>query len=317
MKKGLSILILMTMVFMLAGCGAVSKPATEETSKKLQELTIGVLPDVDSIPIVIANKNGYFTDEGLKINIQQFKSAKDRDSALQAGKLDGAVSDILAAAFAKDGGFDVKITSLTNGDYKLLVGKNSGINSIGDLKNKSIAISTNTIIEYSTDSMLEAGGVSSKDVHKMAIPQIPTRLEMLQNGKLDAATIPEPLASEAVKNGARLLKTTSDMNINAGVILFTSKAIETKSGEIKAMYTGYNKAVEYLNKEPISSYMDVLIKESGFPEDIKDVIKLPKYTKAALPVDKDVDTVVKWLTDKKLIKSSYKLDDLVDGKFVR
>lgn len=312
MKKTLSILISAAVIFGLSGCGTVSKPEKQAGANKLQEITIGVLPDVDSIPIVIASEKGYFKDEGLKVNIQHFKSAMDRDSALQAGKIDGAVSDILAAAFAKDGGFDVKITSLTNGSYKLLVGKNSGINSISDLKNKSIAISTNTIIEYSTDSMLEEGGLSLKEVKKIAIPQIPTRLEMLQNGKIDAATLPEPLASEAVKNGARLLKATGDMNINAGVILFTSKAVDTKAEEIKAMYRGYNKAVEYLNKEPISNYIDVLIKESGFPEDIKDVIKLPKYTKAAFPMDKDVDAVVKWLTGKKLIKNSYKLKELAD-----
>lgn len=317
MKKTTGILISMAMALTLAGCGSASSSANVGTAKATKVLTIGVMPDVCSTPIVIADKNGYFKDEGVDVKVVQFKSAQDRDSALQAGKIDGAVSDMLAASFAKDGGFDVKITSVTDGSYNLLVGKNSGINSISDLKNKSVSISKNTIIEYSTDKMLESGGLSSKDIHEMIIPQIPTRLEMLQNGKLDAATIPEPLASEAVKNGARLLKTTDDINSNAGVILFTTKAVEEKTDEIKKMYSGYNKAVDYLNKEPVSSYIDVLIKDSGFPEDIKDVIKLPTYRKATLPSNKDFDDVIKWLTDRKLIKNSYKFNDLVDDRFVR
>ena len=49
----------------------------------------------------------------------------DRDSALQSGNLDGAVSDMLAVAFAKDGGFDVKVTSMTDGSYKLIAGKDA------------------------------------------------------------------------------------------------------------------------------------------------------------------------------------------------
>ena len=54
------------------------------------------------------------------MDIQQYKSAMDRDSALQSGNLDGAISDMLAVAFAKSGGFEVKVTSFTDGSYKLI-----------------------------------------------------------------------------------------------------------------------------------------------------------------------------------------------------
>jgi NitT/TauT family transport system substrate-binding protein len=288
-----------------------------DTSGSLETISIGVLPDVDSIPLIIADKNGYFKEEGVEVDIQHFKSAPDRDSALQSGNIDGAVSDILAAAFANDGGFKVKITSLTNGTYKLLVNKDKGIKDIQALKGKSIAISTNTIIEYATDKMLEEGGLKPEDVHKVAIPQIPTRLEMLQNGKIDAATLPDPLASVAVKDGAALLNSTDKMGINPGVLLFTQDAIDKKSASIKAMYGAYDKAVEYLKKEPVSSYADVLINDVGFPEGIEDSISLPAYTQVTLPSQKDFDDVIKWLTDKKLIKNSYEFEQLVDGRFVK
>jgi NitT/TauT family transport system substrate-binding protein len=288
-----------------------------DTSGSLETISIGVLPDVDSIPLIIADKNGYFKEEGVEVDIQHFKSAPDRDSALQSGNIDGAVSDILAAAFANDGGFKVKITSLTNGTYKLLVNKDKGIKDIQALKGKSIAISTNTIIEYATDKMLEEGGLKPEDVHKVAIPQIPTRLEMLQNGKIDAATLPDPLASVAVKDGAALLNSTDKMGINPGVLLFTQDAIDEKSASIKAMYKAYDKAVEYLKKEPVSSYADVLINDVGFPEGIEDSISLPAYTQVTLPSQKDFDDVIKWLIDKKLIKNSYKFEQLVDGRFVK
>jgi NitT/TauT family transport system substrate-binding protein len=288
-----------------------------DTSGSLEPISIGVLPDVDSTPLIIADKNGYFKEEGVEVDIQHFKSAPDRDSALQSGNIDGAVSDILAAAFANDGGFKVKITSLTNGTYKLLVNKDKGIKDIQALKGKSIAISTNTIIEYATDKMLEEGGLKPEDVHKVAIPQIPTRLEMLQNGKIDAATLPDPLASVAVKDGAALLNSTDKMGINPGVLLFTQDAIDEKSASIKAMYKAYDKAVEYLKKEPVSSYADVLINDVGFPEGIEDSISLPAYTQVTLPSQKDFDDVIKWLIDKKLIKNSYKFEQLVDGRFVK
>ncbi|MBZ4665691.1 MetQ/NlpA family ABC transporter substrate-binding protein [Mahella sp.] len=313
MKRWLTLFMVSVILLSFTACYADEG----SSSSALEPISIGVLPDVDSIPLIIADKNGYFKDEGVEVNIQQFKSAPDRDSALQSGKIDGAVSDILAAAFANDGGFNVKITSLTNGTYKLLVNKDKGISDVSALKDKSIAISTNTIIEYVTDKMLAEGGLKPEDVHKVAIPQIPTRLEMLQNGKIDAATLPDPLASVAVKNGAVLLNSTDKLNINPGVLLFTADAIDKKADSIEAMYRAYNKAVEYLGKEPVSSYVDVLINDVGFPEDIKDSISLPKYEKATLPSQEDFDGVITWLTDKKLIKNAYNFDQLVEKRFVR
>lgn len=309
MKKIISLLSAFILIISLSSCSF--------GKKTIKELSIGVLPDVDSIPLIIAQQQGYFEKEGIKVNIVQFKSAKDRDSAFQAGKIDGAVSDVLAAAFAKEGGFDVKITSMTNGSYKLLVNKNSKISKIEDLKGKSIAISKNTIIEYACDMMLKEANVSFDDVKKSVIPQIPVRLEMLQNGKVDSAVLPDPLATVAVKNGASVLNSTDKLNINPGVLIFSSSSINSKKMEIKSFYSAYNKAVEFLQNKPVESYIDVLTEKAGFPDDVKDSIILPKYTKASLPSNKDVEDVIRWLYDKQLIKNEYKFNELVDESFVR
>jgi NitT/TauT family transport system substrate-binding protein len=268
-----------------------------------------VLPDVDSAPIIIAQHNGYFEQEGVDIRIEKFTSAMERDSALQAGAIDGAVSDILAAAFFEQGGFGVRITSMTNGSYKLLAG--TGANDIGALKGKSIAVSSNTIIEYATDRMLSEYGLAPDDVVKTAIPKIPLRLEMLKNGLVDAATLPEPLASSAVNSGAAVLDSTDRLGINPGVMLFSASAAEAKSGGIKAFYRAYNKAVEYLNTAPVSDYIDVLTDEAGFPEDVQGSIALPEYTPAALPSQDDFEDVISWLKQKGLIENEYGYDELV------
>lgn len=328
MKKTLSILLASLSIFAFTACKSNTDASTNtnttntETSAKPAEssektITIGLLPDTDSVPFVIAEKQGYFKEAGVEVKIEQFKSAKDRDSALQAGKLDAVITDVLAVAFAKEGGFDVKITSKTDGNYKLLVGKDSGINSVADIKGKSIAISANTLIEYATDKLLEAANYTSQDVKKEAIPQIPTRLEMLQNGKIDSATLPEPMASLAMKNGAKLIDETAKHDMNPGVLAFSAASIKEKSAEIKAVYTAYNKAVEYINGTPVSDYVDLLIEKLGFPEDIKDSIALPEYKKAEMSKEKDVTDVLAWLKSKELIKGNYEFKDLIDDQFVR
>ncbi len=85
----------------VAGCGGSSPESS--SSGKMQKLSIGLMPDTDSLPFLIAEEKGYFADEGLEVDLKQFKSAMDRDSALQSGNLDGAV----VRAVVDDQNFDL------------------------------------------------------------------------------------------------------------------------------------------------------------------------------------------------------------------
>ncbi len=311
MKKYLLLAISLICVFavMVSGCG------NKQSDKELQAVTVGVMPDIDSVPIIIAQEKGYFAEEGLKVNIQQFKSAMDRDAALQSGNLDGAISDLLAVAFAKSGGFDVKVTAYTDGDYKLIAGKNENVASPKDLAGKDVAVSKNTIIEYVTDQISVSQSMKEDSINKVVIPQIPTRLEMLQNGKLAAATLPEPMGSIAVANGCKFITDSEQLGINPGVMMFTAKCVDNKRAELQAFYRAYNKAVKYLNEHPQDEYMDLIIEKSGFPAIAKTALKLPKYREAGLPQEKDVVDCMKWMNSKGLIKQEFSYKDLVVDLF--
>ena len=318
MKKLTMMLLAAILMLILPGCASDKKenPAPQK-SQQLQTITVGLMPDVDSIPFIIAQEKGFFKEEGLTVTLKQFKSAMERDSALQSGNLDGAISDMLAEAFAKAGGFDTVITSLSTGSYKMVAGKNETAASIQDLKGKDVAISKNTIIEYVTDRIVAEGGLPANGINKIVIPQIPARLEMLQNGKIAAATLPEPLATVAIKNGARLVKSSDQMGINPGVLIFTAKAVAEKEKEIQAMYRAYSKAVAYLSNEPRENYIDLIVEKGGFPKDVRDSLVLPQYSKAAAPQQKDVDDVVAWLQARQLIAKKYSYAELVDARFVK
>lgn len=307
MKKILLLSMLILTLALAAGCGK----SNDKTQKDLQPITIGLMPDTDSLPFIIAKEKGYFAEEGIEVNIQQYKSAMDRDSALQSGNLDGAVSDMLAVAFAKAGGFDVKVTSFTDGSYKLIASKDAGINNVKALAGKDVAVSRNTIIEYVTDQILAKEGMDSESINKVIIPQIPTRLEMLQNGKLAAATLPEPMASIAVSNGCTYVTGSDELGINPGVIMFTAKTVDNKTAEIAAMYRAYNKAVDYLNNTSRDEYIDLVVEKGGFPPAAKEALKLPEYHKAALPKESDVTDCIKWLNNKGLVKEHFSYQDIV------
>lgn len=294
------------LLLLMAGCG--SQP--QEKEKKLSKLTIGLMPDTDSIPFIIAAEHGYFAEEGVEVELVPFKSAMERDAALQSGNLDGAISDLLAVIFARSGGFAVHATSYTDGNYNLVAGGNSGIAASANLRGKEIAISRNTIIEYVTDEILAVNGIEEQDVSKVVIPQIPVRLEMLQSGNLAAAVLPEPMASVAVASGSRYVTGSGELGINPGIIVFSDASIQEKEASIRAMYRAYDKAVSYLNNTPRSEYIDLVMEKSGFPAPARDALELKPYRAAGIPAPKDVEEAVHWVKSKDLA-GDYSYDDLV------
>ena len=305
MKRVLAV-IFSLMLLMTAGCG----PEQQGKDTKLSKLTIGLMPDTDSIPFIIAAERGYFAEEGVEVELVPFKSAMERDAALQSGNLDGAVSDLLAVIFARSGGFSMHAVSYTDGNYNLVAGGNAGISAAADLHGKEIAISRNTIIEYVTDEILSVNGMEEQDVSKVVVPQIPVRLEMLQSGNLAAAVLPEPMASVAVASGSRYVTGSGDLDINPGVIVFTNSSINEKAQSIRAMYRAYNKAVKYLNDTPRAEYIDLVMEKSGFPAPARDALELKPYRSPGLPAEKDVEEAVHWVKSKDLGRD-YRYDDLV------
>jgi len=304
MKKWIALLCA-AMLTLVVGCG---KDAGQDSSAKKDgkpALTVGLMPDTDSVPFIVAREKGFFAAEGVDVTLRPFKSAMDRDAAMQSGQLDGAVSDLLAAAFALEGGFDVRVTSFTDGSYQLVAGKGVPVSDVRSLEGAEVAVSRNTIIEYVTDRILGENGMASDAIQKVSVPQIPARLEMLQNGKLTAATLPEPMASVAVANGCKYLTGSGELGINPGVMLFSAKAAKEKKDAVKAMYRAYNKAVEYLKATPREQYIGLVVEKSGFPEAARDALKLPDYHAAALPKEKDVEEVMRWLSEKGLVKKDY------------
>ena len=100
-------------------------------------------------------------------------------------------------------------------------------------------------------------------------------------------------------------------------IAFTAASLQQNPEEIKAIFRAYNKAVEFLKAEPVSSYADYIVEVQGFPAALKDSLELPTYERAVQPDQQIVADVVKWMKAKDLIKGSYEYRDLVADDILR
>lgn len=325
MKKGLSILLAVCLLFALTACGAKTAPvennaenSTKETSEvttneTLPTLNIGVMSSVDMLPIFMADKNGYFEKNGVDVNVQVFKSFKDRDAALQAGELDGIIGDLVAISIYQNAGMDMVVTGSTDGVFMLVAGKDSKVNAIEDFNGEKVAISENTVIEYTIDQLMKEADKPLTAIQKEVIPPLPTRLEMLNAGEVDASLMPNPFSDAALAAGAREIKRiSSETDEYISVTAFLNTVIEAKPDALKAFYKGYNEGVAYLNENEVASYEADVIEAVGYPETMKGKITVPVFKINALPEKALVEKVFAWSKEKGLLTTVLDLDHILN-----
>lgn len=279
-------------------------------SEELAELTLGLLPSIDAIPFVIAHEQGFDQKHGVLLDIETFKSAKDRDVAFQAGKLDGISADLVAISIYNEAGLDVKIASTTFGEFDLLTG-NSEIQDVKDLKGKTVILSKNTSTQYTVAMMLKQAGLTEQDIRITEVPQIPTRLELLKNNKADAAILPEPFVTMGQAAGLRILSSTHQANVNPFVLAFPQSAIDAKADAIRAMYAAYDEAVAYMQSNDKADYIDLVIEEVGYPETLKEQIEVPAYVPAYQVDVKEVEAAFAWAREQGLLTKDIAPEDVI------
>ena len=74
MKKRL-LMTALTLIMSISIVGCSTPPQEKSNNQPLKSITIGVMPDLDSLPIIIAAHNEYFKEEGMDVKIEHFKSA--------------------------------------------------------------------------------------------------------------------------------------------------------------------------------------------------------------------------------------------------
>jgi NitT/TauT family transport system substrate-binding protein len=299
-NKSVLILILAALLIMVSGCSNKEEAVSSKEAKTA--IRIGMMSSSDVIPYVLINENKLSDKYNFELDLQVFTSAKDRDAALQAGELDGVLTDYIGVCMYQNAGFDVKITGITDGDYILLAGKDSGISDISQIKGKSIAISEKTLIEYTLDNILEKNGLKDTDVVKEIVPRIPDRLELLRNDKIDLGLMPEPFATLALNGGAIQLGTANEYGLYPAVSAFSKTALDSKNEAIRNLYKAYNEAVDYMNRTDIRQYEETVINAVGYPKEMVGKITVKSFRKSVLPPKEDVEAAVLWASGKGLCK---------------
>lgn len=287
-----------------------------------QKVRIAVLPVIDALPIYVAQQEGYFKEQGVEVEIVPVLSAPERDQLMQSGQVDGILTEVVVNMIYNKETPQIKTvrflrtTTVTTPMFRILAAKDSGINTVADLAGVPIAISEGTVIEYMTDRVLQKAGMAPGDIAKVAVPKISDRMAFLDSGQVQAAVMPDPLASLSIMNGAKvIIDDTSYPEVSHSVLAFRIETLEKQGEAVRKVLAGIEQAVTAINGDK-TRWNGLLAELKLVPEPLLKNYVLPDYPLASVPTEAQFADAMQWAREKGLIQKDLQYADCVDASFL-
>ena len=310
-------------ILLLSGCGGDETTSwPEQLPAENQSLKMAVLPIMDILPFHVADQSGFFEREGVNVELVPVKSAQERDTLMQTGQVDGMLTDLLSPVLFNQNEAQITVVRTARRVYpgsplfSIVAEPGSDIDSPLALAGVKIGISHNTVIEYITDRMLESAGLPPEQIASQEVGAIPVRFELLINGEIPAANLPDPLASGAIAAGAVLVvDDTTVPEYSQSILAFSTEMLETQPEAVRRFLRGWEKAVEELNSEP-EKYNQLLIEKGRVPESVQGTFQMPPFPEASVPTPEQLADVVQWSIEKGLIEENIPYERMVDDSYL-
>jgi NitT/TauT family transport system substrate-binding protein len=285
-------------------------------------LRIALLPILDAFPYYVAEAKGYFEAYGLNVKAVPVASGLERDQLMQSGAIDGMLNEMITTANFNRNRIQVKTVIAARKAYpqyplfRLLSAPGSGLSASSDLAGVPVGISKNTIIEYVTDRLLTADGLDPQTIIKKSVPAIPQRYQLLLQGRLKAATLPDPLAQSALEAGAgEVVADSSHPDYSVSVLSFSINALNNKSGAVRLFLKAWDRAAAEINTDP-ESFRALLLNKIRIPNNIQNTYKIPPYPRRQVPSAGQWEDVMRWMVDKGLLAEPLPYGDSITSAFL-
>lgn len=324
-----------------AGAAGVlaAAPATVR-SAGIVTVRVGALNVGTDAPFLIADKKGYFKEEGIDVVFTTFASAGQMVVPLSSGQLDvGGGAPAVGIYNAAVRGIDVKVVADRASDAPgygfdpLLVRteliKSGRFKTPKDLKGMTIAGnqpgSVSTVALY---ELLKKYGLSWSDVTVVNL-DYPAHVAALQNGKVDASITTEPEATEAVLMGGITRVMGDDAwypNQEISVLIYGGSFIRERRDLARKFMRAYLRAVRFyigalrgghFAGPNAPDVIAILIATTG----LKDPAAYKTLTPGYIDPDGKLNLAsmrrdLQYFKDHGLVEGNVKVEDIVDESIV-
>lgn len=294
-------------------------------------VTIGTSQDPNNgAQVLIAEKKGFFKDEGLDASVKYFPSGGDLMAAFVGGSVDFGSSGAIPILTLRARPFPLKViaqTSDISGAQHLVV--KEGVNSLKELKGKKIGVMLGTASEALYKSILREYELDANafTVINMAPTDMTTAFV---RGDVDAIVLWEPAASSArdLGKGKVLISGTYDFRGKNRVsnriygdhaMLFTNEeTLKNREKEAAAVIRAIQKASKFIetNRDEAINILADQYKIS--PKKIGEILEMNNYS---LEINdelvSDLNTLSEFLLTSKRISVHNDPMEMIDTSLLR
>ncbi len=229
--------------------GAATALALSANAGLAGDITIGFAPNLQTLPIVVAQSEGYFAEEDITLEAVKFTSGRRALEALIGGQLDVAFMAEYPVSIAslREQPFGT-FTTLSRYTANRMISKGSiGFEDPSSLAGKKIGTTMGSNTEFFTEALLEKFGVDA-EVINVSPPDI---VPALARGDIDAGIMfPDfyPAAEKALGEDYREFR--SDAYIAWFVLSATPEMLNERPDELAAFTRALIKAETFIKTNP-------------------------------------------------------------------
>jgi NitT/TauT family transport system substrate-binding protein len=312
MKKIQSFFIIILVTLLTTACGPTAAPA------EVVALKIAVMPIIDTLPLYVAQQQGFFVEHGVEVELVPVASAPERVQLVASGQVDGSINETLTVML-----FNQETTQMQAvryalrptegyGHFFILASGASSITSPDGFKGIEIGVSQGTIIEYVTERLLTTEGLNADEIVTIPVPKIPDRMALLASGELSAATLPDPLGALAVQSGAAIvLDDSNHPEYGFSIYSFRAEIIDAHPEAIKGFLVAVDEAIALINADP-TQYTDILSEANIVPPPLLEAYKVPPFPEAGVPTEAEWDDALSWAKEKGMLDVDVSYADSVN-----
>jgi len=249
-------------VFLVAASLAAALPAAQA-----QKVVLGMSGWTGFSPLSLADKADIFKKNGADVELRMIPPVP-RSAALASGALNAAATTVDQHIVWMSAGIpsvQVALIDKSNGGDGLAV--RSGINSIKDLKGKSVNVDgPGTVQHFMLSYILQKNGLTIQDVIRSTMAAQPAA-QAFVTGQGDAAVTYEPYLSTVRANpdAGRILVTSRDYPVVIDTLVFRTDFIKQHPQVVKKVVDSFFEAQDMIRREPAKSFelMGSVVKQSG------------------------------------------------------
>lgn len=290
----------LAMAFLVASCGKkeVSGMISDDVPLDSAALKVAVMPTLDCLPLYVAETSGMFGREGVNVQLCRYQAQMDCDTAIARRRVEGMMTDLVRAERLKQQGMRLHYATATQLSWQLLTSRTARIRQAKQLDDKMLAMTRYSATAMLADEVVAGAGLQDDRVFRIQVNDVSVRLNMLENGIMDALFLPEPQATQARNLQAHVLMDTAADSLWLGVLAFNRDLTDNsvRRQQIEQLLKVYNQACDSINAYGLPHYAALIEQQCQVSKNTIDSLPVNYHFRhASLPDVKAIDKAGNWL----------------------